>query len=183
MWAHRTKPLSFPNTISDEIPCGWSHGLIPATQVHPCTQTHTHSHTRTHIHAHTCTPYPKSPWLLKTPPPRPQWQLNGTMSEDNAVVSSRVSCSWERAQTPWGPCPVEKWGGRRLAPPASEKVSSCWTRRALVCRELNSIKNVELKASNFFNLAEIWFLSLISLCLYTFFNAPNNDSKTLRHSN
>lgn len=119
------------------------------TYMHTDSRTFTHTHARTH--AHTCTPYPKSPWLLKTPPLRPQQQLNGTTSEDDVAVSSRVSCSWELMQTAWGPCPCgDEGGGRRLAPPTSEKVSSCQTQSALVCRELNSHQKWWVKSFKLF---------------------------------
>lgn len=151
MWAHSTKPLSFPNTTADEITCGWPHDLISATQVHTCTDSHTFTPTHTHSCTHTrALPIPNlhdswkhhhwgpsSSW--REPRPRTMWQLAGGCP------------ARELWPTAGGPCPREaKWGGRWLAPPTSEKVSSCRTRRVLDCGKLNSHQKCWVKSSNCF---------------------------------
>lgn len=166
--------------------CRWDHmwlttWLSSATQVHTCTHSHSHPHTHAFMHtrAH---PIPNLSDSENTTTESP------AAAEGNCVRGRHGS--WRegvlllRAHAN-SRGPVPSWSlvrGRRPAPPASEKVSSCQTRRALVRGELNSHQICWIKSSKFFSLAEIWFLSLISLCLYTFFNVPN-DSKTPWHSN
>lgn len=126
------------------------HDLISATQVHTCTWTFTHAHTHTHACARTHTHNPKSPRLPKTPPLRPQQQLNGSTSEDDVVVIVGCPAPENSPQKHEALCPRGDAGGVRSATPVGETVSSCQPRRALVCRELNGHQKYLFQSFHFF---------------------------------
>lgn len=155
MSAYGTKKLPFQNTISDEITCGWSHDKFSHTHIHACKLTHVHTYTL-------------PPNLLHDFWNHQHYDQNSWRDpiRGHAAVSKSGSCAWKPGSSTVGPYALketEEWGWPlRLAKWAAalfEGEQRLW--RVLVYTELNGNHEYVFKSFKIFNLAEIWFLSLI----------------------
>lgn len=121
---------------ADEIRCGRPHDLVqPHRCVHAQTHTFTPTHTHSCTHVHTLSQISVTPKNTTESPAAAEGNCvrgrHGSRREGVLLLRAHANSRG----------PVPPWSlvrGRRPAPPASEKVSSCQTQRALVRGELNS---------------------------------------------
>lgn len=126
--------------------------------------THTYMHANsTHVRTHTLPPS-----LLHDFWNHRQYDQNSWRDpiRGHAAASRSGSCAWKPCSSTVGPHALketEEWGWpfhlAKWAAAHFEAEQRLW--RALVCTELNSNHKYVFKSFKIFNLAEIWFLSLI----------------------